>query len=307
MRPLHVCGLVLALIGMMALVTQADARRVQEKEKDKPKSKSKTKKGKDDSKDKDDKDDKGKSSFADLGDIHAEVTVLQVLQALQPTRAQLELLAKVAEKTMQRPPARKLLKVTDKYKKALTALRDALVSGNDDKIDEATSDLDDIRESEDPDYDETDITDEARKAAPKVLKAFSARQVATYIGGLDDFPDPLDQLREAIGESRKRTGKEWTSYRDDVAYQVGWLVAGLNTSREEKVRKEATDLLNKISKMSEKQFQARRDDLEKGAAEVIGNVGPTDIIRNFMERLLAEALSNHRLAKAIEAKTSAKD
>ncbi len=89
MRSLHICGLLLALVGWMALVTQADARRSPDKEK--PRNKK-------------DKDDKDKSGFADLGDVHAEVTVLQVLHALQPTRAQLEQLAKVAEKTMQKPP-----------------------------------------------------------------------------------------------------------------------------------------------------------------------------------------------------------
>ncbi len=198
--------------------------------------------------------------------------------------------------------------MSDKYKKALTALRDALVSGNDDKIEESTGDLDDIRDAEDPDFEDTEVTDDARKEAPKMLRLFSARQVASYIGGLaDDFPDPLEQLREAIAESRKRTGKEWTSYRDDVAFQVGWLVAGLDTTREEKLRKEATDLLNKVSRMSEKVFLDRRDDLDKSAAEVIGKVGPTDVIRNFMERLLAEALSNHRLAKALEARSSSKE
>jgi hypothetical protein len=292
------CGLLLALAAMTALLGDADARRVVQK--DKPKTKTE-KKGKTD------KEDKEKASFADLGDIHAEVTVLQVLHALQPTRAQLEVMAKLAPKTTNRPPARKLLKVTEKYKKALTALRDALLTGNDDKIDEATGDLDDIRETEDPEYDETEITDDARKEAPSVLRALSARQVALYIGGLDDFPDPAEQLREAIGESRKRMGKEWTSYRDDVAYQVGWLVAGLNTSAEEKVRKSVTDLLNKAATASEKTFAEKREDLESQANEIIGKLGPTGIIRNFMERLLAETLSNHRLGKAIEAKLAAKE
>jgi hypothetical protein len=301
MRPLRLCGLLFALAAMMALLGTADARRAVDKDKPKPKAdkKRKTEKG--------DKEDKEKTSFVDLGDIHAEVTVLQVLHALQPTRAQLVLLTKVSARTMNKPPARKLLKVTDKYKKALTALRDALISGNDDKIEDASSDLDDIRETEDPEYDETEITDEARKEAPAVLRAFSARQVALYIGGLDDFPDPTEQLRDAIGESRKRTGKEWMSYRDDVAYQVGWLVAGLNASAEEKVRKAVTDLLNKAATMSEKTFTDKREDLESQASEIVGKLGPTGIIRNFMERLLAETLSNYRLGKAIEAKMAAKD
>jgi hypothetical protein len=300
MRQLRLWSLLLALVGMTALLHDADARQGTAKDKAKTKSdKKKTDKG--------DKEGKEKTSFADLGDIHADVTVLQVLHALQPTRAQLELMAKLSAKTMNKPPARKLIKVTDKYKKALTALRDALVGGNDDKIDDATADFDDIRENEDPDYEDVEITDEARKSARLVLRAFSARQVAVYIGGLDDFPDPVEQLRDAIAESRKRTGKEWTSYRDDLAYQVGWLVAGLNSTKEEKTSTAVTTLLNKAAGMSEKTFKAKREELESEARDILGTLGPTDIIRNFMERLLAETLSNHRLAKAIEAMTAGKD
>ena len=127
-----------------------------------------------------------------------------------------------------------------------------------------------------------------------------------YIGGLDDFPDPLDRLREGIAESHKKTGKEWTAYRDDLAYQVGWLVAGLDTAAEEKVRDKATALLNKAARLSEKDFPNESEGLEKAAREIIGKLGPTDVMRNFIERLLAESLSNHRLAAAIEARKKIK-
>jgi hypothetical protein len=282
MRTLRACGLLLALIGMAALLSEAGARRAPAKEKDK-----------------EEKADKGKGDFADLGDTHAEVTVLQVLHALAPTPAQIDLLAKVAPKTMQKAPPRKIVKVSEKYRKALQSLRDALGGDDEEKIDEATADLDDIRETEDPDWEDTEVTDEARKEAPAVLRSFSARQIAVYVGGLDDFPDPAERLREAIRESRKMKAKEWTTYRDDVAYQVGWLVAGLDTDAEEKVREKATALLNKAARLSEKEFEMQREELDKAAGDLVGKVGPTDVIRNFMERLLAETLSNHRLASAL--------
>ena len=44
---------------------------------------------------------------------------------------------------------------------------------------------------------------------------------------------------------------EWSSYRDDIAYQVGWLVGGLDSTKEKAVRKAATALLNKAAKMDE--------------------------------------------------------
>jgi hypothetical protein len=192
--------------------------------------------------------------------------------------------------------------VSDKYRKALKALRDALVSGNEETIDEASTTLDEIRETEDPDFDDIEVTDKARDLAPGVLRIFSARQIALYVGGLDSFPDPTEQLREALAESQKKKGKEWTGYRDDVAYQVGWLVGGLDNTKEKEARKAATDLLNKAAKMDEEVFTKNRAELEKGIRVVIAKVGPTDVIRNFMERLLAETLSNYRLITVVDAR-----
>jgi hypothetical protein len=249
--------------------------------------------------------DKPKAVFANLGDTHAEVTVLQVLHALKATPAQRALLQKAAARTMQKPPPRKQVKVTESYRKALLGLRAALVSGDDEKIDEATETLDDLGDEVAPEFEDAEITDEARKQAPGLLKAFTARQVAAYVGGLDDFPDPGELLRSALEQSRKKKAKEWATFRDDVAYQVGWLAAGLDAAAEEKARDRATALLNKAARLSEKDFAGQRAQLEKEAGEVVGKLGPTDVIRHFMERLLAETLSNHRLTAALAASNKA--
>ncbi len=50
------------------------------------------------------------------------------------------------------------------------------------------------------------------------------------------------------------------------------------------------------------EFKAQRDDLDKEARKVVGDVGPTDVIRHYMERALAELLSNPRLGAAVEAR-----
>jgi hypothetical protein len=286
MRPLRACGLLFALVGMAALLTDAGIGRGQEKTKP---------------------EEKPTKGFAGLGDLQAEVTVLQVLHSLQPTLAQLEILEKAAATTMQKPPPRKVIKVTDKYRKSLMAMRDALLSGDEDKIEEASEALDEVRDKEESDFDEIEVTDDARKEAPKVLRLFSAKQVAQYVGGLEDFPDPMDRIREAIDQSQKRTGKDWMSYRDDVAYQVGWLVAGLDSDNEEKLREKVTTLLNKAAGLGKKDFSKKRVELLKSARTIVGKVGPTDVIRNFMERLFAETLSNHRLTTVIAAKKKVKE
>src|SRR5205823_5691400 len=93
----------------------------------------------------------------------------------------------------------------------------------------------------------------------------------------------------------------WQELRDDVAYQVGWLVAGLDVSQERKVREAASRLLNKAAALSEKDYPKQVAALRKSARDLVGKIGPTDVIRHYVERVLAETLSNHRLGEAVAA------
>jgi hypothetical protein len=245
--------------------------------------------------------DKDKADFANIGDLNAEVTVLNVLHTLQPTAAQYAALLKASAKTMQKPPPRKKVMVSERFRKTLQSLREALVKNDGEKVDELFTKFDELRQKEDPEFDDVEITDAAREQAPKVLRLFSARQVAAYLVSVSDFPDPVERLLQAMDESRKLRGKEWQDLRDDTAYQVGWLVGGLNPNEEEKARDKAIALLNKAHALGEKGTKAERAALEKDARQLAAKLGPTDVLRHFMERVIAEALSNHRLAAAIEA------
>lgn len=254
---------------------------------------------------KDEKREKGK--FLDLPGLHAEVTVLQVFHALDLSAAQLKLFADVAEKTMQDAPARREVKVGEDYRKAMLALRAALREGDDKKVEEASAALDDAREKDDPIYDEIEITDGARKHAPALFEKLSSRQVVFYLSGLvDAFPDPAELMQEALEEARKLDGKEWRNYRDDIAFEVGWLVAGLDAKKEGKVRDRATALLDKAHDLEEKAYDEQKAQLEKSALELIGKLGPLDVVRHYVERVLAETLSNHKLAAAVEGKQKKK-
>jgi hypothetical protein len=236
----------------------------------------------------------------DLGDVNAEVTVLQVLNALEVTKTQLAALATVAPKTAQSPPPRKGIKVSATYRKALSGLRSALLGGDEETIEAALKAHDAAREKENPDFDDVEITDNARKQAPGLFRLLSARQVVQYVAGLaDDFPDPFERLRDGMNESRKLRGKEWQTVRDDIAYQVGWLVGGLDSNQEEKARASATLLLNRAAGLSEKEYTEQRPALLKSARTLVARVGPAEVIRNYVERVLAETLSNHRLAAVV--------
>jgi len=250
---------------------------------------------------KDKPDVKEKSEFTAVGDLNAEVSVLNVLHALQATPAQLKAMAALAKKTMQPAPPRKLVKVSEDYRKTLASLREALIAGDDEKISDLFAKFNKLQEKEDPELDDVEMTDDARKRAPALLKAFSARQVGVYLATVPEIPDPMELLVGAMEESRKRKDKEWRTLRDEVASQTGWLIAGMDTDVEEKIREKATALLDRVARLSNKDFTDRKDALEKEARALVGKLGPTDILRHYMERVLAETLSNHRLIAAVEA------
>lgn len=245
-----------------------------------------------------------KADKEDLTDVALEVLALQTLDQLQLTPAQLADLAKRSASTSEEAHVRPVPKVSDKYRKALTDLLAALRANNEERIDELTSALDELREKEKPDLDDdVDISEEARKQAPQVLRGLSPRQVAGFIlDYADEFPDPREKLRTAFEGVRKLPGATWQAARDQTAEQVGWLVAGVEPEAEKAVRDKAADLLTRVHRLSPEDFKAQQAKLEKEIEGIVGKVGPTDVLRHFMERSLAELLSNPRLAAAIKAR-----
>jgi len=301
----RLCALPMVLLGL-SLVACGESRRLvrdetpeaaaDREEKDKKDDQSEKKADKDDKKDKKEKE--------DLADVHAEVTVLQVFHAFDLTAAQVKVFGELAEKTSQKAPLRKEWKVSAKYRKALLELRSALRAGDDEKISAATAHLDAAsKEDEDePDFDDVEITKEARKRAPELFGKLNSRQVVFYLSGLGDtFPDPLEKMTEALAQSRKLEGKEWRQLRDDVAYQAAWLIVGMaDADKEEKMRDKVSDLLDKARDLNDKDYDKEKEKLEASARELVGKLSPTDIVRHYVERVLAETLSNHRLAAAVE-------
>ncbi len=295
MRLLRTCGLVVALMGFAGLLACGESRRPA------------TRIVADDREDEDSKQpdrEKGsKKESADLGDINADVLVLQVLHAFDMKTSQLKELATLAAKTAQKAPPRKGVRASETYRKALLGMRQALIDNDEEKIETALTALDAAREKENPQFDEIEITEAARKNTPQVYRRLNARQVALYISGLaGDFPDPTERLYEGLRASRKLRGKEWQNLRDDLAYQVGWLVAGLDTAKEEQVREKATALLNKAAGLSDEDYDEQAAGLRKSARELVGNLDATLVIRHYIERVLAETLSSHRLAVAVQAR-----
>jgi hypothetical protein len=300
---LAACGELRQASSEAAARPEPDSKQKKDDKEDRKDDKKKDDKDKDD-KDKDDKKDKKKEEpkNADLADVHAEVTVLQVFHAFDLNAEQIKAFGDAAAKTAQKPPLRKEWKVGDKYKKALHALRAALRTGDDEKIEAANAHLTAaLKDEDEPEFEDVEITAEARKQAPALFAKLNARQIVFYLSGLaDTFPDPLEKLTAALAESRKLQGKEWRKRRDDVAYEVAWLIVGLDADKEEKMRDKISDFLDKAHDLKDDEYDKEKAALEKSAREMVGKLGSTDVIRHYVERVLAETLSNHRLAAAVE-------
>jgi len=236
--------------------------------------------------------------------LSLQVAALEMLHRFQASPEQLGAVLKMTKEVAPKAAARKPAKVSDKYRQTLLSLRDAYVLGDEDAITGKSAALEDLKEKEDPDLDDdVEITDAARKAAAAALKVFTPRQAALYVAEFaENFPDPLEKLTEAFDDARTLKGKDWDETRDAVAEQVGWLVAGLDAAAEAKVRKQAADLLDRVHALKDAEYKAKTGELTKQAKEITGAAGPSDVIRNFLERSVAEVLSNPQTAAALEAR-----
>jgi hypothetical protein len=68
------------------------------------------------------------------------------------------------------------------------------------------------------------------------------------------------------------------------------------------VSDQVVQLLIQARALKDDEFKRERRDLEKSARQIVGEVGPMQILRHAVERALAELLSNPRLPTALEAR-----
>src|SRR5262249_55497143 len=117
-----------------------------------------------------------------------------------------------------------------------------------------------------------------------------------------DAPDPVESLLDALDAVRSLKADEWKALRQDLADQVGRLVAGLDADKATAVGDRAVQLLIRVRALKEAEFKEQRAELEKEARQLAGEAGPLDVLRHLAEYALAELLSNPRLGQALTAR-----
>lgn len=242
-----------------------------------------------------------------VNDLNKEVAALQVLHYFRFTPEQMKRLQKLAPETADKhSSARAGAKVSEAYRKALESLRLALIKADDDdRIAELEEQVEGLREKEKPSLDdEYEISDEARRRAPEVLRTLFASQVTAYLNTFgEDIPDPTESLLGALNSVRGMKEEQWKELREEIRDQVGRLAAGVDETKATRVSNEAVQFLIRVRSIKDdKEFQAKRTALEREARQTLGNVSPIDVLRNIAEVGLAELLSNPRLERALAAR-----
>jgi hypothetical protein len=236
----------------------------------------------------------------DLNRVSLEVQALQVLSRLELTARQTEVLADLATEAAV-AGERRMAKAGDRLHKALVDLRTALRKGtDDDRIDELTLLVEELKGAEDVDLDDdVEISDASRERAEQLFRLLKPSQVADFLtDGDDEVHDPVDLILDTVRRKAKLTADEWKAAVKLTADEVGWLTAGVDKARAEKIRDKAADLLDRSARLGDAE-------LEKAARHIVGDQPPTDVLRHAMTHALAELLSNPELPAALKGRTTA--
>jgi hypothetical protein len=241
-----------------------------------------------------------------VNELSLQVWALQRLHDLDLTPEQLQALRAAAPETTEHPPRqRNKIKVSDKYLTTLRSLREALIKGDDDdRIAELQDDVEAMQEDDDLDIDDDVIlTDAARAKAPEFLKSLAPSQIAGYVAAYqDEAPDPVQTLMDAADDARDADADEVKSILEDVSDDLGTLLGGLEPAKAKPHEEAVRAWLKKAKAMSDADFKAKRGELERSARELTAGVDPFMVLRHWVQRDVAELLTNPQLTAAIEAK-----
>lgn len=243
---------------------------------------------------------KGKNA-QELVALKLEVAVLEKLYHLELNARQRSAFLELATKTAAPLPKTAEVRASAAYRQVLKDLHSALVDEDEERIQQLNEKLEALHEKEPTEIeDEFEMTDAAMKAAPKAFKLLSAAQVVAYLAALDDeVPDPVERVLSAVEEGEELMGDEWKELRDETAEEVAWLVAGFAGDNNPKVRNAVTAFLDRGHRFKGEELKKEWAGLEKSAHQLVGNVSSLVVIQHYLERELAELLSNPRTTTAL--------
>jgi hypothetical protein len=233
-----------------------------------------------------------------------EVTALQTLYLLDPSPAQLRALKTLAQETIGKaPPISSTPEESADMRVALADLKKALLNGDSpEKINKLGLRLQELRGAPGADTDdEIELTDEAIDRCGEAIRLLTPRQTAAYLGAIsDDLPDPIGKLSEAIHQVRTMPADKVPDYRADVSQEIGESLCGFDSDRAANTTNQVTQLLIVVASYKKDEFKKHRADIDARAQKIVGIFAPSDVLKNVMDHVAAELLSNPELPGAID-------
>jgi hypothetical protein len=247
---------------------------------------------------------------ADANDLALEVNVLRTVYLFQLSPDMVKTTRETGADCAQKPRKRFAAEVSDRYRKLLVEYREALLRGDEDRILDLSDQVEEVRKEEDPDIDDTvEITDEARKKAPGLLRNMNANRIVHYTSSYGkDFPNPYQIIRKTMrlsGKGKPPTAEEWKEQRDFVAKQVAWCYCGVDAAKSRKKAAEVAMLLDRANALSPEELEKQRDELEAAVRKLNAGTDGLDVIRNVLQQDIAEMISNPRFVAAMDARMKA--
>jgi hypothetical protein len=230
-----------------------------------------------------------------------EVAALRTLHRLDLSDTQLEALQKIARGTASpAPKSTGQTKLTPAFLKSMSALRTALMNDDEDMIDELRDKVLEIMEKDKIQIeDRVPISESAKRSASQVIRLLHPSQVLAYLQVFeDDEVDLLDLVEETLEQGEKLSGAEWKTLRDRAANEGAWLMAGSDDVRNRAAVKALTAMLDLHHNPAT--AKSAPVSVTKHVANLTNGLDPFVMLRNAMEREVAEMLSNPRLMSAIQ-------
>jgi len=188
------------------------------------------------------------------------------------------------------------------YVAALKDARAALLSKDQDRIDNALDKVGDIDDQLDPDCDpDVDQSEPAKDKAVTLLKMLSVKQVANYVGeNSDDMDDPTQMLLDAVHHARDGTDDDFQSLQQDTSEEIGTFFGTSHPGKPLTIVVKVNHLLARVRHLSADDYQSQQSALEDEAKQLVANLDPIVCMRHWMDNELADLLSNPQLGEAID-------
>jgi hypothetical protein len=240
--------------------------------------------------------------------LSLEVAALYTLHHLDLDAGQMQELLRLSKGCAGTLKAPGQTRITPAFSKVLTALRDALLADDSDRIDSLKENLMTVME-EDKIVMEDRVSNSAaaRRQSAAAVRLLRPAQVLAKLDLLDDQEvDPLDTLNAALERGKNAGPTQWKQVRDAAAADAAWLIAGNDETKADPLAKHFANILDQLhTKPAAKGPKMPRPSLDKQVQQWTTRLDAFDILRHAMQREMAELLSNPRLPHVLQQKLAA--